>query len=210
MAGPDAVLMARRVLRATTSAALLAAFVAASPIALAAQDRMAPMAKKDSVGKRSQARQMHDLMGTPLPFGIMIGSPEQWMIGYQGMVGTFDALLEGRERMTTANALIRFPAVPTKMTMQMHMGMLMYAPTARVTAMVMLLYTAMSMSERHRDGTTSTEKTSGIGDVEVRGLYSLSSANAVAHRFLAAFGVGVPTGSVNQHDLAGDRMEYPM
>ena len=213
MATPDAVRMARRVLCATTAAALLATFVAASPLALAAQDRMAPMApmaKKDSVGKRSQARQMHDLMGTPLPFGIMIGSAEQWMVGYQGMVGTLDGLLEGRERVTTANALTRFPAVPTKMTMQMHMGMLMYAPTARATAMVMLPYTAMSMSERHRDGTTSTEKTSGIGDVEVRGLYSLTPASAHAHRFLATFGVGIPTGSVNQHDPDGDRMEYPM
>ena len=202
--------MARRVSRAAGGVALLATLAAPIYTLLLAQDRMPPMAMKDTTSRQRQARQMHDLMGAPLPFGIMIGSAEQWMVGYQGMVTKLDGLLDGRDGVTSQSALTRFPAVPTDMTMQMHMGMVMYAPSARFTMMAMLPYTAMSMGERHRDGTTSSESTSGIGDVVVRGLYSVHSAKSLRQRILVTFGVSVPTGSINQQDPEGKRMEYPM
>ena len=86
----------------------------------------------------------------------------------------------------------------------------MYAPTDKLTLMAMLPYVEMSMGELHRDGTRSTERSEGIGDLELRGLYSLYAAKDLRHRILANFGVGFPTGSINQRDAEGMRMEYPM
>jgi hypothetical protein len=73
-------------------------------------------------------------------------------------------------------------------------AMVMYAPTDKLTLMAMLPYVGMSMGELHRDSTRSTERSKGIGDLEL----------------LVNFGAGVPAGSLNKRDAAGSRMEYPM
>jgi hypothetical protein len=140
----------------------------------------------------------------------MIGESEQWMVGYQGMYESLRGLRDGTTDVSNADELTCYQTAPTAMTMKMQMGMVMYAPSARFTLMAMLPYTAMSMGELHRDGTSSTESSSGIGDLEVRGLYSLYAAPSLRHRVLVTFGVGIPTGSINQQDAEGARLEYPM
>lgn len=132
------------------------------------------------------------------------------MIGYQYMFEKLGGLLDGTASVTEASVLDRFQTTPTDMTMQSHMGMIMYAPTNKFTTMAMLPYIDMSMGELHRDGTASTERSKGIGDLELRGLYSLYAAKDLRHRVLASFGLGLPTGSVNHSDAAGARLEYPM
>lgn len=168
------------------------------------------MPKKDAMRGMSQERHMRDLMGAPLPFGIMIGESEQWMVGYQGMYESLGGLRDGTTDVSNADELTRYQTAPTDMTMKMHMGMLMYASGAKSTLMAMLSHTSMSMGELHRDGTSSTETSSGIGDLELRGLYSLYEAPALRHRVLITFGVGIPTGSIDQKDSEGARIEYPM
>lgn len=153
---------------------------------------------------------MRSMMGAPLPFGIMIGRAEQWMVGYQFMADRMSGLLDGSRSVSEASVLSRFATTPTEMTMRTHMGMLMYAPTDRFTVMAMVPYLTMSMGELHRDGTRSTERSKGVGDIELRGLYSVHSATDMGHRILANVGVGLPTGSVNQLDTEGNRTEYPM
>ena len=71
-------------------------------------------------------------------------------------------------------------------------------------------YVSMSMGELHRDGTRSTERSEGISDLELRGLYSRYATKDLRHKLLANFGVGFPTGSINKRDPEGERMEYPM
>jgi len=153
---------------------------------------------------------MQAMMDAPLPFGIMIGRAGKWMVGYQYMFEKLDGLLDGARGISQADVLTRFETTPTDMTMHMQMGMLMYAPTDAFSVMAMLPHMKMSMGELHRDGTRSTERSSGIGDLELRGLYSLYQAKNLRHRILANVGVGVPTGSVNQVDGEGIRTEYSM
>ena len=171
---------------------------------------MAPMAPMDTDGMSRKPPMRPMMMGAPLPFGIMIGRAEQWMVGYQYMAEKLNGLLDGTTAISQADALARFATTPTDMTMQTHMAMLMYAPADRFTVMAMLPYVSMSMGELHRDGTRSTERSKGIGDLELRGLYSLYAAPALRHRVLASFGVGLPTGSINLTDAEGARLEYPM
>ena len=177
---------------------------------LSAQVTTMPMPTADSGRPATQDSQMRMMMGAPLPFGIMIGRAEQWMAGYQIMNDRMSGLLEGTNSVSEARVLSRFATTPTDMTMRTHMGMLMYAPTARFTAMAMVPYVTMSMGELHRDGTRSTERSNGSGDVELRGLYSVRPGADMRHRILADFGVALPTGSVNQRDAEGNRTEYPM
>jgi hypothetical protein len=177
-----------------------------------AQAQEAPMAGMKTHGAASQAASMTEMMGAPglIPFDIMAGQAEQWMVGYQFMIEKLDGNLVGTGDISEAAVLKRFFTSPTDMTMRMHMGMIMYAPTDRFTLMAMLSRVEMSMGELHRDGTRSTERSEGFGDLELRGLYTLEAATDLHYRILANFGVGLPTGSINQRDTEGMRMEYPM
>ena len=152
-----------------------------------------------------------DMMGAAglVPPGIMIGKAGRWMVGYQVMFDKMDGNLVGTKRITNAGVLQRFMATPTDMTMRLHMGMLMYAPTDRLTLMVMPPYIRKSMNHINRTSELFTERTSGIGDVELRGLYSLNARKDLRHRFLLNAGMGLPIGSINQ-SMAGMRLEYPM
>lgn len=167
------------------------------------------MAGMDTAAMAQRPR-MRPMMGTPLPFGIMIGRAEQWMVGYQYMADRLNGLLDGTASVSEGDVLTRYATSPTAMTMQTHMAMIMYAPADRFTVMAMLPYTVMSMGELHRDRTRSTERSKGLGDLELRGLYSLYAATEMRHRLLAQFGVGVPTGSIDAADAEGARLEYPM
>jgi hypothetical protein len=74
------------------------------------------------------------MMGLPglLPFGIMTGEADRWMVGYQFMFDDMNGSLVGTQEISDSQILREFPAAPTDMTMQMHMAMLMYAPTDKV------------------------------------------------------------------------------
>lgn len=171
-----------------------------------------PMAGMKTGRAASQAASMTEMMGAPglVPFDVMTGQAGQWMVGYQFMLEKLDGTLDGTHDISEAKVLERFGATPTDMTMQMHMAMVMYAPTDKLTLMTMLPYVSMSMGELHRDGTRETERSEGIGDLELRGMYSLYATKDFRHKLLAKFGVGFPTGSINERDPEGDRMEYPM
>ncbi len=125
------------------------------------------------------------------------------------MFDKMDGNLVGTNRISDAAILDRFMATPTDMTMQMHMGMVMYSPTDKLTLMAMIPYVRKAMNHVARDGTRFTETTSGIGDIDLRGLYSLYARKDLRHRFLLNAGVGLPTGSIDR-TMGGMRLEYPM
>jgi hypothetical protein len=146
--------------------------------------------------------------GLVLP-GIMVGTAKRWMIGYQLMFDKMDGNRIGTRNVGNATVLSRYMASPTDMTMQMHMGMAMYAPTDKFTLMVMVPFTVRSMNHVMGDGSRFNERTVGLGDIAVRGLYILHSDKDLRHRFLLNAGVGLPTGSIDQK-MNGMRLEYPM
>src|SRR6476659_7652986 len=145
-----------------------------------------------------------------VPHGVMVGMKGRWMVSHHFMNDRLEGNLVGTRRVTDASVLINFEAAPTDMTMHMNMFMVMYALTNKFTLMAMLPYTMMSMGELHRDGTRSTERSEGIGDVELRGNYVLYKRRDLRHRLLLNGGVGLPTGSINRRDEEGARLEYPM
>jgi hypothetical protein len=140
----------------------------------------------------------------------------QWMLGYEYMLENMDGHRDGTDRVSHARVLDRFATAPTDMTMQMHMATAMYAPSNDVTVMAMLPYIMKSMNHITREGARFTERSEGIGDLQVRGLYTFYALGGLRHRFLLNAGVSVPTGSIDEKDFGPDRslgrarLEYPM
>lgn len=171
----------------------------------------APMTSIKKGAAVRQAASMTEMMGTPglVPFDIMIGQAGKWMVGYQFMFEKMNGNLVGTDDITEEEILQRFFAAPTDMTMQMHMGMVMYAPTDKLTLMATLPYIRKEMNHLTVDGTHFAERTDGIGDIELRGMYSVYETKTLRHRLLLNGGVGLPTGSIDAK-MNGMRLEYPM
>ena len=177
---------------------------------LNAQAGKPPMSGMDTSASASMRGGMRGKMGATMPVGIMVGHAKSWMVGYQYMFENLDGLLDGSAAISQTDVLTRFSTTPTGMSMRMHMGVAMYSPTATFTVMAMLPYIAMSMGELHRDSTRSTERSSGIGDLALRGLLSVYATKDSRHRILANFGIILPTGSIDHPGADGLRLEYPM
>jgi hypothetical protein len=130
---------------------------------LTAQAQETPMDGMKTGDAASHAAGMTDMMGAPglVPFDIMTGQAGRWMVGYQFMYEKLDGILDGTHRISETNVLDRFQTTPTDMAMHMHMEMVMYAPTDKLTLMEMFPYVGMSMGELHRDGTRSVERSEG-------------------------------------------------
>jgi hypothetical protein len=125
-----------------------------------------------------------------------------WMASYQFMHTGMEGLRDGTadvpaDRVTPmGSAPYGYMMAPTEMTMDMHMLMLMYGVTDRLTLMGMANYQVnrmdmvmnMGMGNRPMD----TMRTSGPGDVELRGLWNAGAG------LVAGLGVSLPTGSTGE------------
>ena len=144
-----------------------------------------------------------------MPPGIMVGQAGEWMLGYQTMYDHMSGNLTGTKSISNEKILERFANTPTDMTMQMHMFTAMYAPSNDLTLMTMLPYIRKSMNHVSSMGAPFEERTGGIGDAELRGLYTLYASPNLQNRVLLRGGVSLPTGSINE-SMGGMRLEYPM
>jgi len=108
----------------------------------------------------------NDMMGAAglVPPGIMVGKAGRWMVGYQVMFDKMDGNLVGSRRISDAAILERFFATPTDMKMQMHMGMVMYAPSDKLTLMAMVPYVRKTMNHVTADGMQFTEDTTEVSE----------------------------------------------
>src|SRR5882724_12256296 len=72
------------------------------------------------------------------------------------------------------------------------------------------------MNHVTRDGFRFTETSEGLGDLQLRGLYTVYAREGFRHRFLLNAGISIPTGSIDEKDFGPDRslgrarLEYPM
>ena len=87
-----------------------------------------------------------------MPFGIMTSEAGKWMVGYQFMHEKMDGSLVGTDDISVSQILKQFPNAPTDMTMDMHMWMVMYAPTERLTLSAMIPYVRKEMNMVDVDG----------------------------------------------------------
>ena len=125
-----------------------------------------------------------------------------WMANYRFMHTSMRGLGAGTSNVSTDHVIpatgtqYGFMMAPTEMTMDMHMVMVMYGLTDRLTLMGMANYQEnrmeMLMNMGMGDIASSPMRTSGIGDTELRGLYQISKC------LVGSLGLNIPTGDTKQ------------
>lgn len=174
------------------------------------------------------------------PIGVMgdhTHAAGEWMFSYRYMQMSMDGNSDDGDSLSPEQIATSAPnrffgapmqpptlrVVPTQMDMEMHMFGVMYAPTDRLTLMLMGNYTKKDMDHVTFRGPAGTERlgtfrtsTSGLGDTRLAGLISLgTSENAKTH---LTVGLSLPTGDTDETDtvLAPTgmtptlRLPYPM
>jgi len=138
----------------------------------------------------------------------------EWMVGYQYMRMGMSGTLDGSRQASRSEVLQQFMVVPTSMDMEMHMLSAMYAITDEWTVMGMIPYLRKSMDHRTRMGTSFNVFSRGLGDIQLKALYSLYRDDV--HRVVVEAGFGFPSGSIDEKDetpmsMGGAvRLPYPM
>lgn len=152
------------------------------------------------------------------PMGVMgdhtHGSGE-FMLSYRFMTMGMKGSRDGTDAIDDADIVAAggpygYMVTPTEMPMQMHMFGGMFAPKANLTLMVMVPVISSSMDHMTRAGGKFTVESSGVGDVKLSGLLTVSRAGN--SRIHLNIGVSLPTGSIDQKDVtpASGGQEAPL
>ncbi len=145
-------------------------------------------------------------------------SKGDFMFSYRFMAMAMENIRRGKDDQEPNSLLMPnggdYMLAPIKMPMQMHMLGAMYAPSNRLTLMLMANYVAMKMDHLTAMGGTFTTESSGFGDIKLAALYKLYHKNR--QQWHGQLGVSVPTGSIDHKDVTpasnGSEMilPYPM
>lgn len=148
----------------------------------------------------------------PTPAGVMIShahAKNEWMLSYRYMNMGMNGVMKGNHYIADSEVLSQYTALPETMRMNMHMLMLMFGITDRLTVMSMLHYNTAWMKMSMRMGNTfhsHTMKTAGTGDVKLNAIYAILKQHN--HQLLLSIGASLPVGSTGFKGKAGSMM-YP-
>lgn len=123
-----------------------------------------------------------------------------WMFEYKFMRMVMDGLLDGTDSVdpadVTGTMMMPGPYMmsPTEMTMDMHMFMVMYGLSDKISLMGMLHYMKKDMDMVSRMGPTSTMSSSGVGDTQLGVMY------AVNDNVTTSISLSIPTGGIDEED----------
>ncbi len=136
----------------------------------------------------------------------------EFMLSYRNMQMNMSGMQDGTQSLSAQDVLDdssnSYMMAPTKMTMNMHMFGLMYAPTNKTTTMVMLPYVEKDMDMLMKTGMTMSMESKGAGDLKVGALHNIfSEAGQRVHLNLM---MSLPTGSIDEENDAGDVLPYAM
>jgi nitrous oxide reductase accessory protein NosL len=127
-----------------------------------------------------------------------------FMASYKYMHTDMSGLRDGTTSVPIGNVIpmmgtkYGYMMAPTSMTMDMHMLMLMYGLTDRLTVMGMTNYQdnamdmVMNMGMGMGNKREPTMRTSGMGDTELRGIYKITDY------LVGSLGVSIPTGNITE------------
>lgn len=164
---------------------------------------------EDPHAHHNHAHHDHHAHVSNVPASIMgdhTHSKGDWMISYRPMRMQMEGNRDGTSRLSDAQITAAgLRIVPDEMSMDMHMFSAMYAPTDRLTLMLMgsyqektmdlTTYAMMNPSVR-LGGFTTTSK--GLGDTTVTALYQFTPEQP--YSLVGTLGVSLPTGSTKETD----------
>lgn len=152
------------------------------------------------------------------PIGVMgdhLHKKGEWMLSYRSMQMSMKNNLRGKNSISAEQIVTQVEnpngppptvrVVPTEMSTDMHMLGFMYAPSDKITLMLMLNYLQKEMEHLTYMGMMGatqlgkfTTSSSGVGDTKVSALYGLLDQNG--HTIHLNLGLSLPTGSINKQD----------
>jgi len=145
------------------------------------------------------------------PIGVMgdhIHHKGGLMATYRYMFMSMQRNYDGESQISDAAARAGYMMAPTDMDMQMHMLGVMYAPTDKLTLMLMSHYIKNDMSMVNALGVRSEMHSEGTGDTTLSAYYSLfNKGTSSAH---IGLGISAPTGSIDEKLDNGAHQPYPM
>ena len=97
---------------------------------------------------------------------------------------------------------------PTGMEMEMHMFGAMYAPSDKLTLMLMGNHTEKDMDMINMGSVTSKMNSKGWGDLTLSGLFDIKSWGE--ETLFGTIGLGIPTGSIDEKNAMGAQLPYGM
>lgn len=136
------------------------------------------------------------------------------MFSYRYMTMDMRQLRQATDDVANANAFSNYMVAPQDMTMNMHMLGVMYAPSNKITLMLMANYLENNMNLQMRNGNQFATNTDGFGDVSVHALYRIFNKNRKALH--VQMGVFIPTGSIEEKGILpismgnAVQLPYPM
>ena len=122
----------------------------------------------------------------------------KFMFSYKYMPMWMDGNLQSTDDISNEAIYQSFRVAPQKMKMSMHMIGVMYAPSDRVTLMVMGNYIENSMDLRTGVGVDFTTESGGLGDITVSSLIKIMNNNRQSLH--GNIGISIPTGNIDQRD----------
>lgn len=136
----------------------------------------------------------------------------EFMFSYRFMPMWMEDNIQSSDDISNEDIYQNFMVAPQKMNMNMHMLGAMYAPSDRVTLMVMGNYISNSMDLRTGMGVDFTTESGGIGDITVSSLIKIMNSNRQSLH--ANVGISIPTGDIDQRDatpmMNDAQLAYPM
>lgn len=145
------------------------------------------------------------------PIGVMgdhVHRKGGLMASYRYMYMNMERNYDGDSSISDADARVGYMGNAAEMSMEMHMLGVMYAPSDKLTLMLMSHYIESSMLNVNMMGQETDMRSSGWGDLTLSAYYGLyKKPNSSAHLGL---GLSAPTGSIDERMSSGMRMGYPM
>ncbi len=151
------------------------------------------------------------------PIGVMgehTHTRGEFMFSYRFMQMSMAGNRDGTDRLEVADVHASFMVAPLDMTMSMHMGGVMYAPSDLITLMAMANWIDQSMNHRTRPGGMFEATSSGLGDASLAALIGIKRTGSVRAHLNA--GVSFPIGSIEETGVnpmsmgRAVQMPYPM
>ncbi len=153
-----------------------------------------------------------EMLSTSLLVVHHIHRKGEWMVSYEFSHMAMTDVLDGQESVSLDQVHEDFMTSPVSMTMQMHMAHLMYAPSDRVTLMVMTHVMSNAMTNQPFGMKEFEVKSAGFGDLELMAHWS--AIEGKVHHLLVLPGVSLPTGSIKRRDATAmgpnQKLPYPM
>lgn len=136
----------------------------------------------------------------------------EFMFSYRFMPMWMDDNIQSTGDISNEDIYQNFMVAPQKMNMNMHRLGVMYAPSDRITLMVMGNYISNSMDLKTGMGVDFTTESGGLGDVTVSSLIKIMNSNRQSLH--GNVGISIPTGDIDQRDatpmMNDAQLAYPM